>query len=509
MLLVILNVEKQSAIGAFGYCLPAFHQLLSGAAIYFKNLHQRNGGQASGESLAHHAYSLQLVNDQMRNTESATTDGVISSIIGFAATTYAVPRHRWVHILTLHLAFDCGYEKLEKAFGGVERDHPSTSYQFTTLGYTELSNVDISGSCSMDEAPSFPLPEGLPPSTLPIPSSMTLSPFSQIELLHSSFPSNSELFNNLTQLDLESLHLQDKIKNTGGTILLNSTLDDMSQISAMADMLRLAAVLYLIAICQSFEIYPTRVTVQIRKLSASIMTSEGSGPNQRIWEDHGLGLAGLWIMSVGAILSDEKDKAAWFAKRLQDSIRRLSSLRTTCILHAEYLSHSSPPDLNDLLSIHCAMSLKRRLFCAVHNQVIFFFQVLLERILFHPYCNWPSLAGSERPRYFKCPNCYQPAPGHIEFARTPSDVRSSIISREYLSYKRLAYLSHQYVPPVFSITASIRHPVDTQILADIPLISLELPPIQIYQQLLRGTSQSRFSSGATYLSHMLDRVQGR
>ncbi|CZT46217.1 uncharacterized protein RSE6_06618 [Rhynchosporium secalis] len=85
----------------------AFHQLLSGAAIYFNNLHQGDGGQASGESLAHHAYSLQLVNDQMRNTESATTDGVISSIIGFAATTY---------------------EKLEKAFGGVERDHPSTRW---------------------------------------------------------------------------------------------------------------------------------------------------------------------------------------------------------------------------------------------------------------------------------------------------------------------------------------------------------------------------------------------
>ncbi|CZT06081.1 uncharacterized protein RCO7_05140 [Rhynchosporium graminicola] len=92
----------------------------------------------------------------------------------------------------------------------------------------------------------------------------------------------------------------------------------------MAEMLRLAAVLYLIAIRQSFEIYPTRVTVQIRKLSASIMTFEGSGPNQRIWEDHGLGLAGLWIMTAGAILSDEKDKTAWFAKRLQDSICGLS-----------------------------------------------------------------------------------------------------------------------------------------------------------------------------------------
>lgn len=62
----------------------AFHQLLSGAVTYFSNLRNGDGSQATGESLTHHAYSLQLVNTQMREVEMATTDGVISSIIGFA-----------------------------------------------------------------------------------------------------------------------------------------------------------------------------------------------------------------------------------------------------------------------------------------------------------------------------------------------------------------------------------------------------------------------------------------
>ncbi|KAH6715234.1 hypothetical protein BKA61DRAFT_574702 [Leptodontidium sp. MPI-SDFR-AT-0119] len=67
----------------------SFHQLLSGAATYFNNLRHGDGGQANGESLAHHAYSLQLVNNQMRKPGTATTDGVISSVVGFAC--YYVP----------------------------------------------------------------------------------------------------------------------------------------------------------------------------------------------------------------------------------------------------------------------------------------------------------------------------------------------------------------------------------------------------------------------------------
>ncbi|CZT06079.1 uncharacterized protein RCO7_05141 [Rhynchosporium graminicola] len=195
----LLDLRSASPLKGFWFQISllytaAFHQLLSGAAIYFNNLYQGDGGKASGESLAHHAYSLQLVNDQMRNTESATTDGVISSIIGFAATTYAVSRHR-LHLIAdmkswkRHLA---GLREIILLRGGID-----------TLKSQRFLRTML--PC-MDEAPSFQLSEGLPPSTLPIPSSMTLSPFSQIELLHSSFPSNSELFNNLTQLDLESLH---------------------------------------------------------------------------------------------------------------------------------------------------------------------------------------------------------------------------------------------------------------------------------------------------------------
>ena len=69
----------------------AFHQLLSGAATYFNNLRNGDGLAVNGESLAHHTYSLQLVNRQMSDVKVATTDGVISSIIGFACYYVRVP----------------------------------------------------------------------------------------------------------------------------------------------------------------------------------------------------------------------------------------------------------------------------------------------------------------------------------------------------------------------------------------------------------------------------------
>ncbi len=69
----------------------AFHQLLSGAATYFNNLRNGDGLAVNGESLAHHTYSLQLANRQMSDVKVATTDGVISSIIGFACYYVRVP----------------------------------------------------------------------------------------------------------------------------------------------------------------------------------------------------------------------------------------------------------------------------------------------------------------------------------------------------------------------------------------------------------------------------------
>ena len=62
----------------------AFHQLLSGAASYFNRLRSSSLELDPKESISHHALAIQLVNKNLARVETATSDGIISSIIGFA-----------------------------------------------------------------------------------------------------------------------------------------------------------------------------------------------------------------------------------------------------------------------------------------------------------------------------------------------------------------------------------------------------------------------------------------
>ncbi|KAL5319505.1 hypothetical protein ACEPPN_012560 [Leptodophora sp. 'Broadleaf-Isolate-01'] len=196
----------------------------------------------------------------------------------------------------------------------------------------------------MDETPNFPFPTDLIPSALidlPFPSPGPFYP-SHIDILAFNFTNTFGLIDILQDLCLESLHLQREIQQTMGNILGDSMYicdytnpilhrllshprqENSSSVAVMAEMIRLPAILYLIAIRQSFGIYPTRVTSQVRKLSVLLMTSERSGADSKMWEDHGLGLIELWIITVDGILSDEKNKAAWFAKSLHPAMRRMS-----------------------------------------------------------------------------------------------------------------------------------------------------------------------------------------
>ncbi|KAG4431587.1 hypothetical protein IFR05_012927 [Cadophora sp. M221] len=310
----------------------SFHQLLSGAATYFNNLRHGDGGQANGESLAHHAYSLQLINSQMRKPGTATTDGVISSVVGFACYYHLIGDMKsW----RKHLV---GLKEIVQMRGGIGSLHSNKYLRIM------LSCIDISGSCTMDETPNFPFPIHLVPSTLPSLPFTSLGSFypSHIDILALNFTNNFGLIDILQDLSLESLHLQREIQQTRGNVLKDSMYicdytnpilhrllshprqENPSATAVMAEMIRLAAILYLIAIRQSFGIYPTRVASQVHKLTVLLMTYEGSGVENRMWEDHGLRLIELWVITVGGILSDEKDKAVLFAKRLHAAMRRVS-----------------------------------------------------------------------------------------------------------------------------------------------------------------------------------------
>lgn len=62
----------------------AFHQLLSGAAAYYNCLRTADLEPDTKESLAHHTHAIRIVNRHLANVETATSDGIIASIIGFA-----------------------------------------------------------------------------------------------------------------------------------------------------------------------------------------------------------------------------------------------------------------------------------------------------------------------------------------------------------------------------------------------------------------------------------------
>ncbi|KAK0116002.1 hypothetical protein ONS95_013039 [Cadophora gregata] len=309
----------------------AFHQLLSGAATYFNNLRNGDSLQADEESLAHHTYSLQLINRQMRDVKLATTDGVISSIIGFACYYHLVGDLRsW----KMHLD---GLKEIVHSRGGIQT---LNSVRFLRI---MLSCIDISGSCTLDDVPNFPL-------AYPISTIQPSMPFSNLESkyrrisnnLAFTFRDNFALVELLVDLIRESSHLQSEIQLTEGKILMDSIYicdytnpllhrllslprqKHASKVADMAEMIRLAAILYLIGIRQSFGIYPTRVTSQIRKLSVLLMTSETDSAQARMWKDRGLGCIQLWIIVVGGVLCDEKDGASWFAKHLHAAMHRMS-----------------------------------------------------------------------------------------------------------------------------------------------------------------------------------------
>lgn len=59
----------------------AFHQFLAGAQAYFDFLRTGKPEKHSPQVIAHRASSLQLVNAQIANAETASSDGVVASVV--------------------------------------------------------------------------------------------------------------------------------------------------------------------------------------------------------------------------------------------------------------------------------------------------------------------------------------------------------------------------------------------------------------------------------------------
>lgn len=59
----------------------AFHQFLAGAQAYFDFLRTAQTEKPSPQTVAHHAYALRLINAKVAKTETASSDGVIASLV--------------------------------------------------------------------------------------------------------------------------------------------------------------------------------------------------------------------------------------------------------------------------------------------------------------------------------------------------------------------------------------------------------------------------------------------
>ena len=59
----------------------AFHQFLAGAQAYFDFLRTPRAKEISTQVMAHRACSLSLINAKVAKPETATSDGVIASVV--------------------------------------------------------------------------------------------------------------------------------------------------------------------------------------------------------------------------------------------------------------------------------------------------------------------------------------------------------------------------------------------------------------------------------------------
>lgn len=62
----------------------AFHQVLSNAMMNLALRRARANGSETYDSMKHHALAVRLVNQRIRDRTSATSDGFIGALVGFA-----------------------------------------------------------------------------------------------------------------------------------------------------------------------------------------------------------------------------------------------------------------------------------------------------------------------------------------------------------------------------------------------------------------------------------------
>ncbi|RDW89227.1 hypothetical protein BP6252_01259 [Coleophoma cylindrospora] len=311
--------ESWFAIGIID--VASFHQLLAGAASYYRFLRTGNAEVESQDAIAHHANSLSLVNDRITHDHAVTSDGTIGAIIGFACYYNRVGDfEKWLS----HLA---GLKEIVRLRGGIDSLNSNQHLRFL------LNCIDLSGSYTLDIAPNFPI---APAVLRQLSDSSYAIDCSRLQDLNDTWrfiaPTHTTLMDIINDISIENAHLKADIMQARGRIwrdpmrvfhyinpLLHRLLslppmDSATPSSFLAEALRLAAILYLASLRHTFGIYPNRVSNQLYKLR-KLYERWNNGSNQARWDEVGLDWLNFWIVGFAAILSHHEANHEYFVEQ--------------------------------------------------------------------------------------------------------------------------------------------------------------------------------------------------
>ncbi|RDW74202.1 hypothetical protein BP5796_07644 [Coleophoma crateriformis] len=299
----------------------AFYQVLSNAALNVNNVRHNTTGAESVHSLKYHTKALILVRKRISDLGEATSDGLISTICGFACYKHGVGDHgAWkIHMKAL--------EDLIRLRGGTET--------LNTNKYLRLLLFcnDLSGSAIDDVEPRFPLPLLFLP-TQPVWSN-TPVPFQlhRISVLwRLKYPERCKIMDLIEDIMRFSGYVANSAVQTFGRIYkdlefsfqnLIPLVHRLLSISAMAldieddgsiiqEAVRLGYLLYIAGIKRIFGVIGIGSKAHPQKLCSLLKQINMN------WEE--FGLIRSWCLAMGAMEALGDDKM-WFLESLEESLR--------------------------------------------------------------------------------------------------------------------------------------------------------------------------------------------
>ncbi|KAH6715632.1 hypothetical protein BKA61DRAFT_605001 [Leptodontidium sp. MPI-SDFR-AT-0119] len=301
----------------------AFHQFLANAALH-RTLYISEGKiLRSHEATAFHYKALQLANRKIGNIEERVSDGMIATALIMAAYN-----HILLDLEAWNMHMD-GIEKILNLRGGIETLNSNMRLRLL------VSWLDVTGSCSLDRMPRFPLPNQYAPE-LPNLDDYR-SPFAQYlrgmwQICYPNHPEISCLMDDLrvfnSLLGAEATWSTGRIWADGivsgfwlnhivrQSLCLQAAVDLNDAGSVICEAFRLGVLLYLAEIRRQFGVYPVVMHIHVSKVKALLKYSDVS------WRSF-LPLK-IWVVAMALIEANTSQDKYWFAYEINSLAQDLN-----------------------------------------------------------------------------------------------------------------------------------------------------------------------------------------